>query len=356
MLSLLALALAAPATAQEREPREQRRREEAVRRMEEAQRELQRALEQLRRAETEEAMRQLERTIRELREAERELDGRSGVFAWSDDFGGLRGELRDFGRAFSIVNSDGRPRMGVILETTRPGDRGDSLGARIQAVTPGGPADEAGLKAGDIVTRANGVALGRVNRRNDSPYERLVRQIRRLDEGDTLRVEYRRGNETGTANVLVRRLESSAYSFLARGDGTEMVDRIRVAPHVRPGARLFVGPEARVGPIELALPMRWLDIELVTLNPELGQYFGTAEGVLVVRAPSDQTLGLQSGDVILSIDGRTPTNPSHALRILRSYNRGETITIEVMRDKRRRTLTATVPEREPGGFFLEPEF
>jgi hypothetical protein len=35
---------------------------------------------------------------------------------------------------------------------------------------------------------------------------------------------------------------------------------------------------------------------------------------------------------------------------MRSYEPGETMRIEVMRDKRRQTITATVPERD-GGFF-----
>ena len=31
------------------------------------------------------------------------------------------------------------------------------------------------------------------------------------------------------------------------------------------------------------IPGRWMDIELVSLNKDLGEYFGTAEGLLVVR-------------------------------------------------------------------------
>ena len=56
--------------------------------------------------------------------------------------------------------------------------------------------------------------------------------------------------------------------------------------------------------------------ELVPLTPKLGQYFGTEKGLLVVRAPDDSRLKLEDGDVIVDIDGRTPSSPSHALRIL----------------------------------------
>lgn len=66
-------------------------------------------------------------------------------------------------------------------------------------------------------------------------------------------------------------------------------------------------------------------MELAEISPGLGQYFGTNQGVLVIRVPRDgEFLKLQDGDVILSIDGRVPEDGSHAARILRSYRpRGE---------------------------------
>jgi hypothetical protein len=48
--------------------------------------------------------------------------------------------------------------------------------------------------------------------------------------------------------------------------------------------------------------------------------------------------------VILSIGGRKPTSPAHAMRILRSYDTGEAVSIEIMRHERRQTLSWTVPE------------
>ena len=91
---------------------------------------------------------------------------------------------------------------------------------------------------------------------------------------------------------------------------------------------------------------RWADIELVRLNEDLGRYFGTSEGLLVISPPDNDELDLQAGDVILGIDGREPYSPSRALRILRSYEEGETINIEIMRDRNRMTVSYVVPERE----------
>jgi len=83
---------------------------------------------------------------------------------------------------------------------------------------------------------------------------------------------------------------------------------------------------------------RWSSMELVTLTPELGAYFGTDRGLLVVRAPDDDTLMLQDGDVILDIGGREPNSPEHAMRILGTFEPGETAELTIMRQQQRQTL------------------
>jgi S1-C subfamily serine protease len=81
-------------------------------------------------------------------------------------------------------------------------------------------------------------------------------------------------------------------------------------------------------------------LELAPLNPDLGQYFGTTEGVLVIRAPKGGSLALKGGDVVQAVDGRKPSGPSHLLRIMRSYDRGETFKLDILRNKKRETVTA----------------
>lgn len=84
--------------------------------------------------------------------------------------------------------------------------------------------------------------------------------------------------------------------------------------------------------------------ELVPLTPKLGQYFGIDKGLLVVRAPADARLKLEDGDVIVDIDGRVPSSPAHALRILGSYQAGEQLKLNVLRMKKRLSFDITIPE------------
>ncbi len=56
--------------------------------------------------------------------------------------------------------------------------------------------------------------------------------------------------------------------------------------------------------------------------------------------------------MITSIGGRKPANPSHAMRILRSYEKGETVSIEILRKQKRMTVAWKVPAREDRMFRL----
>jgi len=94
------------------------------------------------------------------------------------------------------------------------------------------------------------------------------------------------------------------------------------------------------------------ELQLASLNPELGQYFGTTEGVLVINVPKDSPLGLKPGDVVLNIDGRKVTGPSSVYRILRSYDPGDSFKLDIMRNKSRSTVTGQIERR--GGERREP--
>ena len=141
------------------------------------------------------------------------------------------------------------------------------------------------------------------------------------------------------------------------------------------------------------------NIELTALNEKLGSYFGATEGVLVVnigtrrafgdfsaavpfmtrdvviRRHMDSTvraapragavarsrvdtmattidgvpvqpgipLGLEPGDVILSVDGRKVTSPSQLMRIVGSYDHNDEFKLQIIRQKRPETLTIKMP-------------
>ena len=74
-----------------------------------------------------------------------------------------------------------RGRIGVLVDR-----ESDSLGARISDVVEGGPAAEAGLQAGDVITTWNGTSL--TSGQGRSPGLRLLRLARQLEPGDTVKL------------------------------------------------------------------------------------------------------------------------------------------------------------------------
>ena len=228
-------------------------------------------------------------------------------------------------RAFAFSFSDSHGRIGVVVRTDASAES-DKVGAKIEGVTPGSPAEKAGLKVGDIITKFAGTSLGGIKAEDEDesgPGRKLVALARKLEPGDTVRLEYRRGSDTKQATLVAEDL-----------DGGMRMDM--------PGP--MVMPRMPGMDFEWSFGEPWGDLEMVSLNPDLGDYFGTKEGILVVKAPADSTLPLKGGDVILSIGGRKPTSQSHAMRILRSYESGESVSIDILRKQKRMSLTWRVPE------------
>lgn len=267
------------------------------------------------------------------------------------------------GRVRVYTTMADRPRIGVMVDS-RPNAETDRWGARISDVTPDGPAAKAGLKAGDVITKFNGTSLGGLKSDDEDesgPGSKLVELARALDAGDTVQVEYRRDGQGKRATLVAEDLGSRSFTMRVPGvqlDRLPMRERMPMLERT-PGMPMPDGPNTfkfeqgpqgsfRVFTDGFASAS---GLKLAELNPDLGEYFGTREGVLVLEAPQDSSSALRAGDVILSIDGRAVKTDEQAQRIFRSYSDGETAKLEVMRKQRKLTVTWKASEREEGRTF-----
>jgi len=229
-----------------------------------------------------------------------------------------------------IVEMRGKPRIGVMIAGEEDSD-GPVEGVRVIGVTPGSAAAEAGLRSGDILTAIDDESLSAPSRM--AANRRLMERVRSLEEGDKLDIEYLRDGNVGKVTVEPRPADEQVFVFKG---GPELGERLRMMPGaIEDSINAFAFRWSGRG---------WGDMELVELNEGLGKYFGTTEGLLVVKAPGSDTLMLEEGDVIQSIDGREPQSVEHAIRILSSYQPGEKLELVIMRDKRRRTLEVEIPD------------
>lgn len=248
----------------------------------------------------------------------------------------------------------GQPRFGIMIDM-KPDSSRDRIGAEVQEVQPGTPADKAGLKAGDIITKFNGTALGGAKSPDDDqsgPGLKLAELARAMDVGDTAKIEYRRGTATLTTTAVAQNLASTGpmKMQMRMNPGPDMMGHMGPMEGMGdmngPNMMMFRGMGGP-GSFEYSFGGRgWGALDLVDNNADLGAYFGTSQGVLVTQTPTDSTIPLRGGDVILTIGGRTPKSAPHALQILRSYDNGETIQVEVMRKQKKQTLTWTVKQPE----------
>jgi S1-C subfamily serine protease len=219
-----------------------------------------------------------------------------------------------------------RPRIGVMLTADSAGK-----GARIAEVVDDSPAEKAGLTEGDVITRFNGTAIS-----GKDAASQVSDLADDLKAGDSVKIEYRRGNATKTVTVVADDAEGPMRVMgmampMRRPANMRALERLQGQL-----PKVWAGADGRAGVYTVfGGPM---GLSLVEMNKGLGEYFGTDTGLLVTEQPSDSTIPLRPGDVILNIDGRVPNSEMHARRILGSYAPGETVKFEIMRKKSRQTV------------------
>lgn len=264
-----------------------------------------------------------------------------------------------------------RPRLGVSVDQGQAA-RYDADGARVSDVLRGGPADQAGIREGDIIVSLDGheltESIGAARERGfdldgSAPVQRLLALARELRPGQDVEVEYLRDGERETTVLSAEDLSDrwGGGSVFARPtwDADRFRHQMRTLTDGMRGRSFFF--DRRDGDVRVQAPDRDVRIrlrtgdggdvellgggsflypgglgrhglELVELNPGLGAYFGAERGVLVIDVDASSDLGLRPGDVILRIGDRVVETPERVRRIASSYSMDEQIDFLVLRD------------------------
>jgi hypothetical protein len=262
-----------------------------------------------------------------------------------------------------------RVMLGVGINPEQ-GTEADRMGVEVTSVTGDSPAATAGLRAGDFITSLNGHSLTEPMAGEDDldfdpdlslPVQRLQAIMKDAEAGESMALSYRRGSETSTASIVPEMMDSPMVINLQGGEAnwtTPEGGRIRILRNAPRGEFHFRTPGAEGARAWSVAPgagiLRLLDdncgamggfmrgsgmgcvdgARLISLNPELGEYFGVESGVLVTEVDEESSLGLRPGDVLLRIGDREVRDLEHAERILRSYESDEPIPMTVRRNGR----------------------
>lgn len=203
--------------------------------------------------------------------------------------------------------------LGVITQDLTPPLREalgmkDEAGVLVNSVVPGSPAEQAGVRVGDVLLRLDGKELG--------SSRGLREAVSSLSVGDTAELSLLRNSKKHTLRVEIgARPEAPARA-----------------------GRFAIGRSAYLG------------LQLHDPDADLASYFGIREGAGVLVLEIDEAspaseAGFRSGDVILAVGGE-PTGTAEAVqRAVAARDPGETVEFERLRKGNAERVSVTLGEK-----------
>jgi C-terminal processing protease CtpA/Prc len=319
------------------------------------------------------ARRQLRETSREIARVNREVS---------------RARSARHTTSFVYSTSD-RPVIGVIL-----GDA-DDVGVRVLGVSPDGPSERAGIKQGDVIVAVGGRVLAAIDESGNAR-DGLRVALHDIKPDEPLIISVERDEQTLDLTVVPEIREPLTRQFITRFPTAptepgapekvitierivvpeidtaalaEQIEQIRVQVDERRALREVMRVEPVDGEYEFefhemsemgdfalhdanvwfGLPMA-RGLKLAEIDSDLGEYFKTDRGVLVLKARADNDLQLESGDVILQVGDTEVNSPAEFMRALRGFHSGDEFEIDIKRKRKDRTLKTVMPENRTSFF------
>lgn len=222
----------------------------------------------------------------------------------------LRGGTRSFlGVGVAEINSDRMRELKLKEER----------GVEVTHVESGSPAEKAGIKLHDVVLEFNGQRV--------EGGEQFVRLVRETPAGRTVRLTVSRDGQVQTIPAVIDSRRSGLLESLpeiAEHGSWRIPDIPRPALNWRSSV---------------------LGVEAESLGPQLAEFFGVKEGVLVRSVAKDsvaEKAGIKAGDVIVRVDSEKVTTPMEVSRAVRSERNRKDVPLTLVRDKREMTVTVQV--------------
>lgn len=232
-----------------------------------------------------------------LEKARERLDEAAGKFAE---------HVSEYIGRFDMEQWSDRPFLGIVIASK------DAEGVRVASVTPGGGAEDAGIRSKDLIVRVNDADLAG----SQAPIILLHETLDHVEAGDTVEVELLRDGETMTVDVLPQ------VGVRARIMGMHPGTSFTPATHIWSGWN-----ESR--------REQTFGFKLVDVGATLGAYFGVDGGVLVLSAEEDSHL--LPGDILQRVSEDDIADADAAYLALAEAE--ESTKVVVRRNGKRKTLT-----------------
>ena len=202
----------------------------------------------------------------------------------------------------------------------------EERGVEITRVESDSPAEKAGLKVGDVVLEYNGERV--------EGMEQFGRMVRETPAGRKVTMQISRGGALQTLTAVI-----ASHKFLP--GGLPAIQQFEMPEIVMPDI-----PEGFSG---------WrsgmLGVETESLNPQLADFFGVKQGVLVrnvVSGSAAEKAGVKAGDVITKADDKDVATPGQVSAAVRAARKKHSLTLHLIRNHRELNVTATLEEDHSG--------
>jgi serine protease Do len=263
-----------------------------------------------------------------------------------------RSEEKTIRRQLNVFGSR-EAQIGVSVRDLDPDQARTAAGAVVDHVAPDSPAERAGVKAGDVITSFDGEKVRSAKQLarlvNETAPGRIVattvlRDGKPVDlkvtpeAGDMARFdgEFAFPPMADLERLPEMNLDGRMFRFDEPGS-TELFEKRMPGGEGR-GFRFFGNPgRGRLG------------VGLQQLTPQLAEYFGAKDGVLVTTVEQDSPAGragLKAGDVITSVNGTAVDSAADVMQAMRDMGDGSELTITYMRDRKTATARAKLEPRE----------
>jgi S1-C subfamily serine protease/photosystem II stability/assembly factor-like uncharacterized protein len=219
---------------------------------------------------------------------------------------GLDYSAKTKGYLVAVIDTDkvGTGTASLVYLGVIGADADEEGGAKINEVTEGGPCAKAGLKANDIITKADETAIKR--------YDDLLDYVYGKQPGDKVKLTIKRGDKTETLELTLGKREATTPSESTRK-----------------------GPRAGGGDAG----------EGQVLPPVMGVQIGGTDKVVVnsiVKDGGAEKAGLKEGDVLLFVDGKKIEAAKDFTVVMQSKKAGDKVKVVVSRDGFEKTFEVTL--------------
>jgi serine protease Do len=242
----------------------------------------------------------------------------------------------DDGQAVRVFKTSGA-RIGVAIRDFNEDElkTAKSAGVVVEDVDVDSPAQKAGFKAGDIVVEFDGERVRSA--------QQLTRLVQETASGRPVQAVVTRDGQRTT--LTVQPVSGDGFTYWNNGDNAFKFSFPKVSPPMvlkrdafPPSFESLIGGAGQLG------------ISVDELSPQLSEYFGTKEGVLVstVRDNSNASrAGVKAGDVITAIDGSPVATAADLRRRAQRLEAGNEFTLGIVRDRKPMTLKGKIEAPQP---------